>query len=208
MRAPGRRGAVPFTSLDKAGTRGAGPEFLVARFLLLRLFVRPWFVAAALSLAGLAVAPTARAVEGEWHLGARLGVATLTGSSFGPAADIHGAYELSDMFDVVANVTGSLQGGTPGTDVLSASGGLAYKIDVFEWIPYVSALGGYYRFSGAPGPNRDAVGDPGASLHAGLDYTPSRQLAFGADFGWHTMFHGLTFPQFTALVGAEYRFGW
>ncbi|HEX7670690.1 MAG TPA: outer membrane beta-barrel protein [Polyangiaceae bacterium] len=180
----------------------------MARFFLLRLLVRPWLVAAALSLAGLAVAPTARAVEGEWHLGARLGVATLTGSSLGPAADVHGAYELNDMFDVVANVTGSRQGGASGTDVLSASAGLAYKIDVFEFIPYVSALGGYYRYSGLPGPNRGDRGDPGASLHVGLDYTPSRQLAFGADLGWHTMFHGLTFPQFTALVGAEYRFGW
>jgi hypothetical protein len=153
-------------------------------------------------------APTATAMEGAWHAGARLGIATLAGSSLGPALDIHGAYELSDMFDVVANVTGSRHGGAAPTDALSASGGLAYKIDVFEWIPYVSVLTGYYGFSGPPGPNRDQGGQFGGSIHAGLDYRPLRELAFGADFGWHSMFHGLTFPEFTALASAEYRFGW
>ena len=152
--------------------------------------------------------PLAHAVDGEWHAGARLGIATLKGSSLGPAADVHGAYELSDLFDIVVDIAGSRHGGPSGTDVLSASGGLAYKIDVFQWIPYVSVLGGYYRFEGMPGPNRDNGGQAGGSVHAGLDYLPMRQLAFGADFGWHTVFHGLTFPHFTALVGAEYRFGW
>ena len=41
----------------------------------------------------------ANALEGEWHAGARLGVATLSGRSLGPAFDVHGAYELSDMFE-------------------------------------------------------------------------------------------------------------
>jgi hypothetical protein len=158
--------------------------------------------------AGL-VSPRARALEGEWHAGARLGIATLKGSSLGPALDLHGAYELSDMFDLVVQATGSRHGGSSGTDVLSASGGLAYKIDVFEWIPYVDLLGGYYRYDGARGSSRDRGGQVGASVHVGIDYLALRQLAFGADFGWHASFQdGVSFPYFTALLGAEYRFGW
>ena len=78
---------------------------------------------------------------------------------------------------------------------------------MFQWIPYVSLLGGYYHYDGPAGPRRSEGSQAGASAHAGLDYLALRQLAFGADFGWHTSLHGLTFPYFTALIGAEYRFG-
>src|SRR5258708_37611747 len=82
----------------------------------------------------------------EWHAGGRAGIAVLSKTGVEPALGLHGAYGLSDMFDVTVEVLGSHHVGRSGTDVLSACGGLAYKIDVFEWIPYVAGLVGYYGY--------------------------------------------------------------
>lgn len=164
-------------------------------------------LALGVGLAVLAFAPrSARAMEGEWHTGARVGFATLRGGSLGPALDVHGAYELSDLFDVVAQVQGSRHDGSSGTDALSASLGLAYKIDVFQWIPYVSALGGYYHYAG---PLKREDDRAGASVHTGLDYLVVRELSVGFDLGFHVPIGDPPRSvQYAALLGAEYRFGW
>ena len=150
------------------------------------------------------------ASEQEWHLGGRAGVGVLSGVGAGPAFGVHGAYGLNDMFDVTLELNESHHfGGKDGSDVLSASGGLSYKIDVFEWIPYVTALAGYYAYLGDPGPHGEHGSEFGSSIQIGLDYLPMRELAFGADVRWHASFvDGLTFPLFTATLGAEYRWGW
>jgi hypothetical protein len=161
--------------------------------------------------------------EEEWHLGGRAGVGVLSGLGAGPAFGLHGAYGLSDMFDVTLELNeshhfgGELTAEVPGqaprqkgaADVLSASAGLSYKIDVFEWIPYVTTLAGYYAYLGEPGPHGEHGSEFGASIQIGLDYLPMRELAFGADVRWHASFvDGFSFPLFTATLGAEYRWGW
>jgi hypothetical protein len=166
---------------------------------------------------------TAFGAEEEWHLGGRAGVGVLSGLGAGPAVGVHGAYGLSDMFDVTLELMeshhfgGALTEPAPGkvprqkdaTDVLSASAGLSYKVDVFEWIPYVTALAGYYAYLGEPGPHGEHGSEFGASIQLGLDYLPMRELAIGADVRWHASFvDGFSFPLFTATLGAEYRWGW
>lgn len=168
----------------------------------------PRFLRHSSGIAALAVtvlaSGSAAAAAGEWHAGARAGIATLTGHTLGPALELHGAYELGDVFDVVVQGIGSRQTSSR-VDLLSASGGLVYKIDVFEWIPYAGLEGGYYR---ASAPGGGAEGRGGFSLHAGLDYLPMREMALGVDFGWHTIVHADSSAYFTVLAGAEYRFGW
>jgi hypothetical protein len=158
---------------------------------------------------GLGVAPLgAAAADQEWHAGVRAGVASLAGQGVGPAIGVHGAYGLGDMFDVTAELLGSRHGGASGTDVLSASAGLAYKIDVLQWIPYVAVLGGYYHYGGAPGPDGERGSEVGASAQIGIDYLVMRQLAIGADVRWHASFHGgMDIPLVSATLGAEYRWG-
>ncbi|HVU00277.1 MAG TPA: outer membrane beta-barrel protein [Polyangiaceae bacterium] len=162
----------------------------------------------ALGAAGIVLAPgPAFAGAGEWHVGGRLGAATVRHGSLGPALDLHAGYELSDYFDVVMQATASRHDGSAGPTALTASAGIAYKIDVFEWIPYVSALGGYYRYEGPKGASNQSAG---WSLHGGVDYLVSRSFSLGGDVGFHAIL-GESPPvslQTTFLVGAEYRFGW
>jgi hypothetical protein len=179
-------------------------------------------VALAVGCVAALVPRAAVAAEQEWHLGGRAGVAHLTKNGFEPALGLHGAYGLSDMFDATVEVLGTHHVGDAegicnlrrctGTDVLSAAGGIAYKVDVFEWIPYVAALAGYYGYYGSPGPpteHRDHGSEFGASLQLGLDYVPMRELSLGAEFRWHASFHeSFAVPLYSATLGAEYRWGW
>ncbi|HEX4335665.1 MAG TPA: hypothetical protein VH062_07095 [Polyangiaceae bacterium] len=151
----------------------------------------------------------ARAGDDEWHAGGRLGVVHVAKTGFEPAVGLHGAYGLSDMFDATVEVLGSHHVGSSGTDLLSATAGVAYKLDVFEWIPYVAALAGYYGYAGAPGPHGEHGSEFGASVQLGVDYLPMRELALGADVRWHASFHdGVNVPIYSATLGAEYRWGW
>ncbi len=157
----------------------------------------------------LAVAGNALAAGGDWHAGGRAGIGVLSKTGVEPALGLHGAYGLDDVFDATVEVLGTKDVGSSGTDVLSASAGVAYKVDVFEWIPYVAALAGYYGYAGSPGPHGEHGSEFGASVQLGLDYLPMRELAFGADVRWHASFHdGFSVPLFTATLGAEYRWGW
>lgn len=150
----------------------------------------------------------AAAFEREWHAGAKVGVATLSGAAPGPALELRGAYGLDDKFDVLVQAEGSHQFGDHDANVFSGTAGFAYKIDIFEWIPYVALLGGYYRFSGADGPHGKPGDYFGAVVTGGLDYLLRRDLAIGADVGFHGTFNGgFTVPYFTATVGAEYHWG-
>lgn len=166
-------------------------------------------IALAAGALALAVASPASAFEKQWHVGARAGVGSLESRGWGPALGLHGAYGISDMFDVTVEGLASRHGGSDGTDVLSGCLGLSYKVDVFEWIPYVTALGGYYSFSGRRGPGGEVGGLLGGSLQVGLDYLLMRNFAVGADIRWHANLHdGFHIPLFTGTLGAEYRFGY
>jgi hypothetical protein len=170
---------------------------------------RVGLVSAAILAAAVAFAPDAAAFEREWHVGGKLGGAALKGAPLGLAVNVHGAYGLSDMFDAVIEVTASRHGWSNGTDVFSASAGLAYKIDVLEWIPYVGLLAGYYHYAGMPGPNGEHGPEFGAAISAGVDYLVSREFVLGVDLRAHMSFEdGFSFPYYTGLLGAEYRWGW
>jgi hypothetical protein len=151
----------------------------------------------------------ARAAGDEWHAGGRAGIVDLSGSGVEPALGLHGAYGLNDVFDATVEMLGSRHVGKNGTDTLSACGGIAYKIDVFEWIPYVALLAGYYDYAGRAGPHGEHGSAFGAQAQLGLDYLPMRELAFGAEARLHTSFtDGFNASFFSVTLGAEYRWGW
>ena len=165
-------------------------------------------LAGALAVASAAAATDALAFEDEWRVGGRAGIATLSGRGMGPALGLHAGYALSDMFDVTFEGLASRHDGSDGTDVMSAALGLAYKIDVFEWIPYVAVLGGYYHYAGLPGPDGERGSEIGGAGQAGLDYLVSRSFGLGAELRWHASLRdGLSLPLFSATLGAAYRFG-
>lgn len=160
------------------------------------------------ALVWLASLPAA-ASERQWRIGGGAGVAALRGSTAGPAIDGHAAYGLSDLFDVHLELLGSRHFKGEDTTVFSASAGLSYKVDVFQWVPYVGLFGGYYWYGGRPGPNGESGHEAGASIGAGLDYLISRELSLGAQIREHASFtDGLSFPYFNASLRAEYRWGY
>lgn len=163
-------------------------------------------ISGAAFFAVLVAAPgRAHAFEDEWHAGLRAGAASLAHRGWGPAVGLHGAYGISDMFDVSLEGLASWHGDT---DVYSGSVGLVYKIDVLEWIPYVGISAGYYDYARRPGPNGESGSEIGASVQLGLDYLFTRNWAAIADVRWHASFHdGVNFPLFSATLGAEYRWG-
>lgn len=169
-------------------------------------------LAVAVAVAIAAVPRPACAFERQWHAGAAAGIATLSGSEPAPALGVHAAYGLSDMFDIDLELTGSRHGSAPRVDVLGASAGIAYKIDVFEWVPYATLLGGYYRFAGGGGPHGGEAGEIGTSLGIGLDYLASRHVAIGFQLRGHDLLlDGIDWPgsdYLTALLQGEYRWGW
>lgn len=170
--------------------------------------IRPRLLGVALAAAAALSAGRARAFEDEWHAGARAGAASLRGRGWGPAVGLHGAYGISDMFDVALEGGASWHGGAHGTDVYSASLGLVYKIDILEWIPYVGVYGGYYDYARRPGPNGESGSEVGASVQLGLDYLFSRSFAAMGEVRWHASFRdGMDVPLFSATLGAEYRWG-
>lgn len=170
---------------------------------------------------------TAHAFENQWHLGAGLGVATLSGSEYrtGPAASLHGAYGLSDTFDLRLELLashhtldlGDEARAAPSAELLSAAAGIAYKLDVLEWIPYVGLLGGYAAFLGDT-PSELGLSAPGdqeliVSVVLGIDYALSRSFGLGAQLRYTGFLSdlpdSLADAQYFALVlRAEYRWGW
>jgi hypothetical protein len=170
---------------------------------------------------------TAHAFENQWHLGAGLGVATLSGSEYktGPAAGLHGAYGLSDTFDLRIELLAShhtLDVGdetreAPTAQLLSAAAGVAYKVDVLEWIPYAGLLGGYAAFLG-DSPSDLGLSAPGdqeltVSVVLGIDYAHSRSFGLGAQLRYTGFLSDLPdsladAQYFALLLRAEYRWGW
>jgi hypothetical protein len=176
-----------------------------------------WVAAALAGLAAVAAAPTAAAIEGQWHLGGGLGAATFarTDTGWGPLLGVHVAYELNDMFDARLALTASRQEFVEGTDTdfYGAALGVTYKVDVIEWVPYFGLLGGYYAFSNPVRPAPLQERELGIMVPLGLEYVPSLDLAFGFQVAYHGFLSDPMdsvgdAPYVTLLLSAEYRLGW
>ena len=150
----------------------------------------------------------ASAFENQWHLGAGAGVNTFTEEvEIGPALNLHGAYGLSDSFDLRVELTGAWHAldDDESVTLAGALGGATYKIDVIEWIPYFGLMVGYAGLLG------DAAPEGSSGLYAaaplGIDYAWTRQLGMGVQVRPGLLVGEETNGIFTALLRAEYRFG-
>jgi hypothetical protein len=169
------------------------------------------------ALATMVAAPTAGAIEGQWHVGGGLGAATFarTDTGWAPLVGIHAAYELSDMFDARLELTGSRHDfiEEESTDFYGAALGLTYKVDVIEWVPYFGLLGGYYAFSNEIVPPPLRTRELGIMIPLGLEWVPSRTFAAGLQVAYHGFLSDPLnsvgdAPYVTVLLRAEYRIGW
>ena len=176
----------------------------VGRKLCLRLGL-----SAAFALVPCLLSRTASAFERQWHLGAGVGV-VLPGETYatGGAAALHLAYGLSDVFDARLTLAGSMHESddelSQKTSLGLATLGLAYKLDIIEWVPYFGVRAGGYYFGEAPfAPYSRAGGALGGM--AGIDYSFSRSFAIGAELSYDELL-----PEghvSGALLRAEYRWG-
>lgn len=142
----------------------------------------------------------------------RLGVgvgAVFSDGGTGPAAAVYAATPLNDYFDVeVEGTVLSPRRDGEGALGLSGTGGLLYKFDVFEWVPYCGALFGYGAFR--RGKTDERFGAAMLSVPFGLDYLWSRELAFGAEGRYQVLFRSPSPPivdgtLWTAMLRAELR---
>lgn len=158
----------------------------------------------------------AHAFENQWHLGAGANGLSYSGDKgyLMPALSLHGAYGLSDVFDLrLETALGmSVSPDTHGTLGL-AELVFAYKIDIIEWIPWVALGAGVFGATGGvQGAQRDAL-QPAGSLWLGMDYAFSREWGIGGVFAAHSWIGDtsrsnlrLASTQFGLRV--ERRFGW
>jgi hypothetical protein len=172
-------------------------------------------------LAGVALAGRAGAVEHESSLGVEVGPAILVisdksspdvGATFG----LHYTYGLSDAFNLVGHAGWSLVAlnaadpsapPTHPTNVTNVDAGLAYVLDVLQWVPWISLeVGGYALQGGTIG---GVKLEAGGALGLGLDYRLNRSWSVGVDVHQHLLLDMSTYPSFTqAMVRFEYVWGW
>jgi hypothetical protein len=156
------------------------------------------------------------AFERQWHLGGAVGAGLFSDADTdaGPLLGIYGAYGLSDMFDAKLELNGGTHGHTDGrVNLVSVSAGLAYKLDVIEWIPYFGAQAGYYYLSGDVLPGELSHHELGLSFELGLDYALSRATAAGVQLRYHGFLHEpmsslADAPYWGGLLRLEHRWGW
>jgi hypothetical protein len=152
---------------------------------------------------------SASAYGNEWHAGAKGGLAMQQDRDLGWGVGVHGAYGLSDMFDAELELflTENKATEEQTARVFAATAGIAYKVDILRWIPYVGVLGGYYDFGGVPGPHGETKA-VGAALQVGLDFLMTRDVALSFDFRSHFSFKEEFYsPMQTVMLGVEYRWG-
>jgi hypothetical protein len=158
----------------------------------------------------LAYPREASAFEGQLHLGGGAGVAFAgDGYERGPVLGLHAAYGVSDVFDLRLEVTGSDNGisGKVGarSRFYGARAGVAYKVDIIQWIPYVGVTSGVLGARDPVAPHRSADGTLG--LVVGLDYALARNFGLGVAALFDTTVREPS--SYGAVLGrAEYRLGW
>lgn len=157
------------------------------------------------------VSAQAHAFEREWHVGGGLGVADGKGLALSPALSAYAAYGLSDTFDARVELTarGYHVGSNENPNALNAMAGIAYKLDVLRWVPWVGVYAGYTAFLKAP-----RVGlsyqqrDFALALGLGLDYAVSRNFGLGVTLRFDEALASQSDRTVDALLRAEYRWGW
>jgi hypothetical protein len=170
----------------------------------------------AVLLATVAFTTTSHAFERQWHVGGGLGAAGISGLPFkpGPAAGLHAAYGISDVFDL--HLEGSLSRHEFELDASpelfwTANFGAVYKLDVIEWIPYGGLGFGYHAFLGSlpesVEPSPETAGFD-ASLVLGVDYALRRNFGLGFQFRQMLYLEDMSAGTFSiGLFRAEYRWG-
>jgi hypothetical protein len=166
--------------------------------------------ALACALVTLVSAGSARAFERQWHVGAAAGVSNAQTYSLSPAVGLYGAYGLSDVFDARLELT---LRGYELTDAQNASAaaamlGIAYKIDVIRWVPWVGLFGGYLGALKEPPADAPFPRHGGAvGVGLGMDYALTRKLGFGLTLRYDQVLSDADGRVFDALLRAEYRWG-
>lgn len=184
------------------------------------------FVAHAALLCGLFATRTAAAVERQHHLGLGTGV-TLLGAaespvSLGGAVGAFYTYGLTDQFNLLVEGSFALQSvsDSPRSDkdpsipkvrprfVGGGGAGLAYVLDVLQWVPYGGVLFGVNTFHG--GTLDKSVVSPDAVLALGLDYQFGRRVTLGGAFRQHFALTQMsTYPSYTQIfLKLEYTWGY
>jgi hypothetical protein len=163
----------------------------------------------------MAVSGGAAAVERENHVGVDLGAPILvvthsgTQTLSGPSLGAHYTYGITDQFDFVADGSSSfLFGGSSLATLSNAEVGLAYVLDVLQWVPWFALEAGGYVLTGAPVGGTTVL--PGASMSLGVEYRFDRSWAAGIVLRQHLLFTDTSnFPSYTqALLRFEYTWGW
>ena len=181
-------------------------------------------VALALAVALLACPAAAGAVEREHTLGVETGGAMFVvhdkGSpDVGGTVGLHYTYGLSDAFNLVADANWSLVAlnetlpdpSTPHTrptNVTNVNAGVAYVLDVLQWVPWGALEIGGYALDGGTIDGVKVL--PGFALAVGLDYRLSRTWSVGVYARQHMLFTDASdYPSFTQLFARfEYVWGW
>ena len=174
---------------------------------------------AALTFASTALvaclATPAQAFEREWHLGGGFGFAApSSGYNVGPALGVHGAYGISDEFDVrleflVSGHGFQVNGVENNTAILSAAPLLSYKLDIISWIPHFGAGLAYYHFRTPPPSNAFRRDDLALAFELGLDYAAWRNVGLGIGARFDLPFNDFGAARYFALLlRGEYRWGW
>ncbi len=178
-------------------------------------------IAAAVVVSSLALAAPARAVEREQNVGVDLGGAMLVPQGnrtpeIGGGAGVHWTYGMTDAFNLMAEGASSLLAlGTPAAGnpktlpgwVANANVGVAYVLDVLQWVPYIGLLVGGYAFAGGNIDGAKLL--PGGAIALGLDYRIRPHFTVGVAVRQHFVTEVNTYPSFTqAFARLEFNWGW
>jgi hypothetical protein len=155
------------------------------------------------SIGIVAAASPARAFERQFHLGGGLGAAQPSGGyGLGPALGIHSAYGLTDAFDLRLELQGSLNDfETLPVSFYGARLGLAYKIDVMQWIPYAGVSAGGFAVAWEGG----SLVRPSGGAYFGLDYGMSPHFGLGVFVNGDYILVNPSVIVTSVLLRAEYR---
>jgi hypothetical protein len=180
--------------------------------------------ALALAVASLVLPSSARAVEREHAIGVNAGgailmVADKSSPDIGASIGVHYTYGLSDAFNLVADAGWSLVAlnevlGDPSTprtrptNVTNVDVGVAYVLDVLQWVPWGAVEAGGYALQGGTIDGVKLL--PGVAIAVGLDYRLSRSWSIGVTAREHLLIPDTsTYPSFLqGLVRFQYVWGW